>query len=105
MSVEDNCWGGAFKKWVCVFPGKMSISWKLASNLVYDTRQEAEKVASQNCNVVVIPLGLYNKYKGYEFTVGLFEERLISLKFTLDKIYKEFREAQDLRIGNYETPP
>ena len=54
-----------FTDWVCLFPGKMGISWKLAHNRV-GTREEMEVLANKNCNVVAVPLGLWERYKEYE---------------------------------------
>lgn len=47
-----------FQDWVRIFPGKMGLAWKLASEVV-TTKEEAEKLATRNCNVIAVPLQLW----------------------------------------------
>jgi hypothetical protein len=68
----------AFDKWVCVFPGKMAICWKEAS-VEFDTREEAEEQAKKNCNVVAVPVALFDNYKNYIQKLQLAERLLREL--------------------------
>src|SRR4051812_34625792 len=69
----------SFDKWVCVFPGKMGISWKLANDTVFDSKKTAEDVACQNCNVVAVPLELWERYREYEHRSVVAERKLVEV--------------------------
>ena len=67
-----------FTEWICVFPGKMGISWKRAW-YGSGTKEEAEEQAQQNCNVVAIPLALWERYHEYETRMVRAEKKLQEL--------------------------
>lgn len=54
-----------FEQWTCIFPGKMGLSWKRAWDGV-GTKEQAETEAAKNCNVVAVPLQLFEKMKEHE---------------------------------------
>jgi hypothetical protein len=54
-----------FADWTCTFPGKMGLSWKRAWHGV-GTKEEAEAQAAKNCNVVAVPLQLFETMKEHE---------------------------------------
>ena len=56
-------------KWVCIFPGKMGLVWKLAYNKIFDTRIEAEIEADKYCNVIAVPVMLYEHLKSLYDTI------------------------------------
>jgi hypothetical protein len=56
-----------YDRWVCVFPGKMGISWKHAYPYAEPvSKAEADAAAEKNCNVVAVPYALFERYKEYE---------------------------------------
>lgn len=67
-----------FDKWVCVFPGKMGISWKLAYGGVF-SKEEAESYAIKYGNVVVVPLAFWEKYREYEHQAVVAKQKLIEV--------------------------
>lgn len=68
-----------FEKWTCIFPGKMGLSWKLSWNS-YGTKEEAEAQAIKNCNVVAVPLQLYEHIKDVEQRMVKAERELNELR-------------------------
>lgn len=83
-----------FEKWVCVFPGKMGLSWKLAHDAV-DTKEEAEAKALKNCNVVAIPLQLYDHVKEMETRMVVAENNLQDFNY----LCRRMDEMRGLRRG------
>ena len=73
----ESYYGGEDELWVCVFPGKMGISWKLTWG--HGTRQEAEAQAAKNRNVVAVPLALWLRYKEYEHRSVAAEAKLVEV--------------------------
>lgn len=57
-------YGGPDEEWICVFPGKMGITWKQAWSPT--SKDEAEKQASKNRNTIAIPLAFWKRYKAFE---------------------------------------
>lgn len=55
----------AFKEWTCVFPGKGGLCWKRAWDCV-GSREEAEAQAAKNCNVVAVPVDLWENINYYQ---------------------------------------
>lgn len=68
-----------FAEWVCVFPGNTGISWKMAHNVRFASKAEAESKAAENCNVVAIPLELWKRYKEYEHRCVAAEGKLLEV--------------------------
>lgn len=68
----------AFKEWTCTFPGKMGLSWKRAWGGV-GTKEEAEAEAAKYCNVVAVPLELFEKMKEHERRMVQAERKLESV--------------------------
>jgi hypothetical protein len=64
-----------FDTWTCIFPGKMGLSWKRAWD-GQGTKEEAEAQAAKNCNVVVVPVQLYDHIKEIERRMVQAEGRL-----------------------------
>ncbi len=64
-----------FKEWTCIFPGKMGISWKRAWDGV-GTKEEAEEQAKKNCNVIAIPLQLFENIKRQERSLVIAMKKL-----------------------------
>jgi len=54
-----------FKEWTTIFPGKMGLSWKRGWDGV-GTKEEAETEAAKNCNVIAVPLQLFEHIKEIE---------------------------------------
>lgn len=76
-----------FGEYACVFPGKMGISWKLASG-PWDDLEKARDEAEKNCNVAVVPWEFWERYKEYEGRMVAAEAELSKLK-ELNRFYKE----------------
>jgi hypothetical protein len=68
-----------FNEWTCAFPGKMGLSWKRAWDGV-GTKEEAEIQSAKNCDVIAIPLQLFEKMKEHERRMVLAENKLDRLK-------------------------
>ncbi len=68
-----------FDRWTCIFPGKMGLSWKLAWNS-FGTKEEAEEQAAKNCNVVAVPVQLYEHIKETERRMVEAERKLDNLR-------------------------
>jgi len=68
-----------FKQWTCAFPGKMGLSWKRAWDGV-GTKEEAEIEAAKNCNVVAIPIQLFETMKDHEKRMVLAEEMVNKIR-------------------------
>ena len=65
----------AFAEWTCIFPGKMGLSWKRVWDDV-GTKEEAEAQAEKNCNVIAVPLQLFEHVKEVEKRMVLAERAL-----------------------------
>jgi hypothetical protein len=74
-----------FEKWVCVHPGKMGLYWKIARSGEW-IKEEAEIEASKNCNVVAIPLELFNHIEDIQNRVFKAESLLNSFDVALGNI-------------------
>jgi hypothetical protein len=61
-----------FKTYVCVFPGKGALSWKLASDYEF-TKEEAELESQKYCNSTAIPIQLYRHIKDCEYRMVVAE--------------------------------
>ncbi len=66
-----------FQEWTTIFPGKMGLSWKRGWDGV-GTQEEAEAVAAKNCNVVAVPLQLFEHIKETERRMVIAERELRS---------------------------
>lgn len=75
-----------FKEWICVFPGKMNICWKSARGFV-GTREEAEIEALNYCNVVAVPLALFENMQEHNHQLVIAERDLSDLRFKPWKLY------------------
>jgi len=74
-----------FEEWTCIFPGKHGLSWKQAW---YGSgpREEAENQASKNCNVVAVPLQLFQHIKEIEHRMVAAETKLQDLGIRMDYV-------------------
>lgn len=54
-----------YKEWTCIFPGKLGLYWKRAWDGIC-TKEEAELQASKNCNVISVPVQLFEYIKEIE---------------------------------------
>jgi hypothetical protein len=68
----------AFLEWTCVFPGKMGLSWKRAWHRI-GTKEEAEAQAAKNCNVIAVPMQLFDKMKEHELRMVVAEQKLAEM--------------------------
>ena len=64
-----------FEEWTTIFPGKMGLSWKRGWYGV-GTKEEAEAEAAKNCNVVAVPLQLFEHVKEMEHRMVKAERQL-----------------------------
>src|SRR5215813_4866279 len=87
-----------YKEWVCVFPGKMGIAWKLADSEV-STKEEAEKRAERNCNVVAVPLAFWEKYSEFSHRMVKAERDLQEAMVELEKAKKRLAEIDPFVPG------
>ena len=71
----ESYYGGEEEQWICIFPGKMGLSWKRAW-LGSGTKKEAEEQAAKNRNVVPVPLALWLRYLEYEQRAVVAERKL-----------------------------
>lgn len=75
MTDIHSYYGGEEELWVCIFPGKMGISWKLSWG--EGTKAEAEAQASKNRNVIAVPRSLWLRYKEYEHRTVKAEAKIL----------------------------
>lgn len=68
-----------FEEWTTIFPGKSGISWKRGWDGV-GTKEEAEAIASKNCNVVAVPLELFEHIKDIERRMVFAERKLDEIR-------------------------
>jgi len=54
-----------FQGWTTIFPGKGGLSWKRGWDGI-GTKEEAEAIASKNCNVIAVPFQLFEHIKEME---------------------------------------
>jgi hypothetical protein len=71
-----------FKQWVCIFPGKMGLSWKLASG-PYASYEEAQQQAEKNANVCAVPYEFFEKYQESE-------KRMVQAENTANMLSKHY---------------
>lgn len=81
----------AFAKWTCVFPGKMGLSWKRTWHGT-GTKEEAERQASKNRNVVAVPLEMFRKIKEHESRMVLAEGNVMRDHAKLELVIKVLRK-------------
>lgn len=67
-----------FNEWTCIFPGKMGLSWKQSWGT--GTKEEAEVQADKNCNVIAVPLQLFETMKDHERRMVAAERELQEIK-------------------------
>ena len=79
-----------FQKWTTIFPGKMGLSWKRGWDGV-GTKEEAEAIASKNCNVIAVPLELFERIKDNERRMVIAErfQREVMIKQKQDERHEE----------------
>lgn len=92
MQPVTNGSGSVFKDWVCIFPGKMGISWKLSHEAT--TREEAEIQAAKNCNVVAVPLQLYEKMRELEDRMMNAERKKLFVVIDVEQNYDYVENAR-----------
>jgi hypothetical protein len=85
-----------FQKWTCVFPGKMGLSWKRAWDGV-GSKEEAEAQAAKNCNVVAVPLQLFETMKEHERRMVIAERPLNALVAALRGLLAEPTITETIR--------
>lgn len=98
-AAEKRTGGRYFTRWTCTFPGKMGLSWKRAWD-GEGSKEEAEAEAAKNCNVVAVPVELFEKMKHYEHRTVEAERKLQELKATQPA---EAKSLKPRKVQVFET--
>lgn len=78
--LASSVWG----LWTCIFPGKHGICWKRAWD-AEGAEEEAKAQAAKNCNVVAVPLQLWESIDKYQRGWVEKEKEIAKLKTALPK--------------------
>ncbi len=82
-----------FTQWTCIFPGPMGLSWKSAWDKV-GTHQQARIQATKNCNVVAVPVELFNHIKEVEQRMVKAESLLNQIRVDSSNWYTEKERSE-----------
>lgn len=84
-----------FEQWICVFPGKMGLSWKPASGRI-GSKEEIELEAEGYRNTVAIPLQLFETMKDHERRMVVAEQKVNEARVVREnELYNANRKFSD----------